>query len=268
MIFYKVLANIIISLSLLLTPFTQIKRDPNKGLAMAYPNQEDLSRLGKDIWFYDWGSRAYDNPNYVPMSWCGEDPNLPLDYSGYLLLFNEPEVETQCNITPQEGIDHYLILKDKYPDARFIVGNTTFWGGWQYWLNFFWDLCNANQACIMPEYWGVHVYISGDPSWVPYVKTELTHLHNKIGGVFWITEFAEIGGDVKTDSALMSLFATTPWIARWAYFTNRSAPDAPWVLDGWKVDLFDWNTGEITDIGKWYIGNSYITMLPIVMKKE
>lgn len=238
-----------------------------KGLAMSFPSQEDLTKLG-DVWYYNWGACPLGATNCVPMSWCGEDPNLPLNYSGYLLLFNEPEVETQCNITPQHGIDDYMFLKMKYPAAKFVVGNSIFWGSWQYWLNFFWDICNANKDCIIPQYWGIHVYISGNTDWIPYIDAQLTRLHKRLGGTFWITEFAEINGNINTDNALVSLFLHTPWIARWAYFTNRSQATDPWVINGWKVDLFDWNTGEPTDIGTWYIHGIYKTALPMINRSK
>ena len=238
-----------------------------KGLAMAYPTyQEDLSRAQVN-WFYDWSSSHYDDPRYVPMSWCGADPELPLSYSGYVLLFNEPELKSQCNITSQQGIDYYKSLQSKYPEAKWVVGNTIFWGSWQYWLNEFWDICHADPACVMPEYWGVHVYLSGDArTFIPFVKGELNKFHNKIGGIFWVTEFSEINGNINTDRSLVKLYEDTPYIARWAYFTNRSAPNDPWYLNGWRVDLFDWDTGEPTAIGNWYIGNMFDLFLSRITK--
>ena len=65
----------------------------SKGLGVAYPQYpEDIARMDID-WWYAWGSNQSTDPKYVPMSWCGENPNLPSDYSGYVLVFNEPEVK-------------------------------------------------------------------------------------------------------------------------------------------------------------------------------
>ncbi len=249
------------------TPATAAQYEPARGLAMAYPQyMEDLDRLNVG-WWYAWSSNQSTDQRYVPMSWCGEDPNLPLDYSSYVLLFNEPEVETQCNITPAYGLLEYKVLQAKYHHARWVVGNTTFWGGWQYWLNFFYDLCSADQQCIMPEYWGVHVYLSGTPEeWTQYVQAELDHLHERTGGTFWITEFAEVNGNVDTDQVLVTLFRNTAYIDRYAYFTNRSDPQAPWYLEGWRVDLFDWATGDLTTLGAWYNAGVISTFyLPAVL---
>lgn len=242
--------------------------EPKKGLAMAYPQfQEDFTAIGENTWYYIWTTCPTGADKCVSMSWCGEDPNLPVDYSNYVLLFNEPENPKQCNITPQQGVDYYTALHIKYPDIKWVVGNSIFWGSWQNWLNSFWNICNATPECKMPEYWGIHIYFKGSPElYIPFVESELTRLHDKIGGIFWVTEFAEISGNTVTDNALVNLFKKTPWIARWAYFTNRSQTTDPWIIDGWKIDLFDWNTGISTDIGNWYMHGLNKIMLPIVIR--
>jgi hypothetical protein len=235
---------------------------PKKGLAMAYPNLEDLQMLDPS-WYYVWGGCPADIQSCVPMSWCGEDPNLALNYSDYILLFNEPEVETQCNISPQTGINRYMILQAKYSNAKWVVGNNIFWGSWQNWLNLFWDICNITPGCKMPDYWGVHVYISGE-AWISYVRSELERLHNKVGGTFWITEFAEITGNINVDNDLVNLFESTLWIDRWAYFTNRAEETEWWYPAEWNVQLIEWGTDSLTPIGMWFVGNIYRTFLPII----
>lgn len=244
---------------------------PQKGLAMSYPNQNDIANLG-NIWYHVWGTCPEKETKCVPMSWCGEDPNLPINYSGYVILFNEPESETQCNITPERGIDYYMILQSKYPHVKWVVGNSIFWGEWKTWLIDFKTICENTKNCISPAIWGVHVYIKCGAGYEyshcrNFIKRELESLHSFIGGIFWVTEFADIGGNIVSDNMILNLFEGIPWITRWAYFTNRSNLTDPWILDGWKVDLFDLNTGEPTDIGNWYIEyNFYKTRLPLLIK--
>ena len=61
-------------------------------------------------------------------------------------------------------------------------------------------------------------------------------------------------------------FKKRPWIERWAYFTNRAKGDEPWYPESWTVQLFDWDTGEPTDIGRWYMGELHNTYMPVVTR--
>lgn len=233
----------------------------NKGIGMAYPvYQEDLDRLG-NMWWYVWGSSHYADPNYVPMSYAGEDPQLSPDYNEYILLFNEPGNRPPygANITPEEGAVFYLQLKSLYPNAKFVVGNVSAWA--LDWLVAFKESCGCN-----PDVWGMHGYVE---AWItPQMLFDLwEEAHNTLGGDFWITEWADTNANVTNDDKIQRWFKSHTWIKRWAYFTNRVKGDEEWYPPYWgNVSLFDWETGEPTAVGKWYIHGFYQTMLPIVTK--
>ena len=146
-----IMSNIIIVLALF---FGMSTFDSRKGVAMAYMHPEDILRTNAG-WYYIWDTCQKDK--CVPMSYQGEDPNLPSDYSDYILLFNEPN--SQTSISPTGAVDMYVYLSSKYPNAKWVVGNTIFWGNWQTWLKDFKDICQAKEDCVVPKYWGVHVYI-------------------------------------------------------------------------------------------------------------
>lgn len=234
-----------------------------KGLAMAYPvYQEDLQRLGDNVWFYDWASNHYNNPNYVPMSYKGEDPNLSFEYSGYILLFNEPngEVPYGYPINVSDGVSIYAGLIQEYPHAKFVVGNVIFWGSWNDWIVDFKNLCQQ-QGISVPNYWGLHVYLDTkgyEDYFTSFTINELTALHDQIGGTFWITEFADIHANILMDDRLIQIFESHNWIDRWAYFTNRISGEAGEPIPpGWTCELFNWSTGNPTLVGSWYIGEEY-----------
>ena len=228
---------------------------------MAYENSGDLAIMNAE-WYYTYS--VCNDPRCVPMSWCGEDPKLTTDYDGFVLLFNEPENPAQCNISPQTGIDRYRTLVEKYPNAKWVVGNSIFWGNWSNWLYQFRDLC-VSDGLQLPYAWGVHIYIRGSSStWIPYIRDAMNRLHDGLGGTFWITEFAEINGNINTDDAMVRYFESEPWIERYAYFTNRAKGDEPWYPVGWNVQLFDWDTGVATQIGNWYANGLHQTFLPMV----
>jgi hypothetical protein len=231
----------------------------DKGIAMAYPPiQESLDGVGAN-WYYTWTS--CNVPNCVPMSWGGEDLNLPLDYSGYILLFNEPDRPEQSNITPENGVAIYKQFKLKYPYAKWVVGNVWY----AQWLYTFRDLCAADPECEVPTIWGLHAYV-GYIEYLPKITKYLEDAHNNLGGIFWITEFAGVFGDIRIDEGLVRFFESHNWIERWAYFTNRAQETETWYPSGWDVQLYDWNTGELTKIGNWYAYRLKEVFLPMVSK--
>lgn len=234
------------------------KGDPAKGIGMPYVFIEDLRRTNSS-WYYNWGSCPNISDGCVPMSWGGADPNLPVDYNNYVMLFNEPDRPDQANITPENALIIYKELKLKYTSAKWVVGNTFY----PNWLYTFKSLCQADEDCIMPEYWGIHAYL-GNIEYLPFMTTQLTVAHNKLGGIFWITEFASVYGDVSTDEGLVRFFKSQSWIERYAIFCNRAQGNEPWYPTGWDVQLFDWDTGEPTKIGRWYSDGLHNAYLPII----
>jgi hypothetical protein len=231
-----------------------------KGIAMPYVFAEDLERTNSS-WYYNWGTCSTIPPGCVPMSWSGTDPNLPTDYSDYILLFNEPDRPDQANLTPETGIIIYKQFKLKYPDAKWVVGNTFY----PEWLYKFRDLCLTDVNCIMPEYWGLHAYM-GNIEYLSSTINRVKSAHNNLGGTFWITEFAAVYGDIKADDGLVKFFESQPWIERWAIFCNRAQGTEPWYPTHWVVRMFDWDTGAPTKIGNWYINGLYDNLLPLVMR--
>ena len=98
-------------------------------------------------------------------------------------------------------------------------------------------LADIPLGVLLPKYWGIHVYISGTADeWMGFVEHQINDLHGHIGGTFWVTEFAEINGNIDTDKALVNFFRHTDYIARWAYFTNRS--EVMPLVSGWMESGF------------------------------
>jgi hypothetical protein len=222
-----------------------------KGIGMPYIYPEDLTRM-KASWYYDWSSSHYDDPRYVPMSRNGDDPNLPLDYAGYILLFNEPNnVEPFGHPIPATSAAFiYAELQKKYHLAKWVVGNVNVVGGWN-WLDVFNQSCKILNTHYVAPIWGIHCYIEG------YILPEcimawMKKLYGYLGGEFWVTEWADTTGSMIYDNILLNYFKANTWITRQAYFTNRAKGDEGWFPRDWKVQLFDWDTGELTNIGKWY----------------
>jgi len=239
--------------------------DPRKGIGMPYsPYPEDLERMGAS-WYYNWSPTIA--PNCVPAFRMGDVPGFPLDYSGYVLLFNEPNNPEPYGhpIPPDEAVVIYMQLYDTYPRVVWVVGNVNIF--YRHWMIDFWRICKETPGCVMPEYLGFHVYIDNDE--------DAAHLHLFLDGMhklefpntkWWITEFADVYGGIYNDALILSEFRKRAWIERWAIFCNRAKGDEPWYPAGWNVQLFDWVSDEPTDIGRWYANDVHNIFMPMVQR--
>ena len=216
--------------------------NPKHGLAVAYYHSEDVANVS---WFYQWGPGNGDS-KCIPMSYSGDNPNLPADYSGWLMVFNEPDNMPPfgSGITPKVAADKYNLLRLSYPNAKLEVGNVTLDG--LHWLIDFKALISSP-----PDAWGMHAYFMQSTL---DAENKLTNAHNVLGGQFWITEWADISGNVASNDTFREWLDKQSWIDRWAYFTNRATRDESWWPKNWKTQL--WNMdGMITNIGTWFLNN-------------
>ena len=181
----------------------------HKGLAPLYVIPEDFERLNIE-WWYNWSASCPTSPpGCVPMSWGGGDPNLSPDYDGYLLFLNEPDRPDQANKTPQEGVTLYKALKAKYPLAKFVVGNSFY----PIWLVDFYNLCKVDNNCIVPDIWGVHMY-NGNRDFLPRNFELYEQYLDQLPGIVWLTEFANVYGDVYADNMMLEWMKSYPKMRR------------------------------------------------------
>jgi hypothetical protein len=214
----------------------------------------DLPSMGVR-WYYNWykssptaASLAGLGIQFVPMSYAGEDPELPADYSGYLLVFNEPDVSGQANLTPSQAADRYLALAAGYPKARLVVGGVSAWlewGGWytcldeqghyiQSWTScFLKEFERRGVPQLKPQYWHAHAYLNEGLAGYGYLTPEraratLEGLHAKTGGTYWVTEYAEVHGDTAVFCDFTGWMKAQTWIARYAPFASRVTGSEAW----------------------------------------
>ncbi len=86
-----------------------------KGLAMGGDMSSAVSMKKLNIsWYYNWAITAFNSSvdegvAHVPMLWGASEENLAgladiTDDSNYILGYNEPDIESQANISPAEGL--------------------------------------------------------------------------------------------------------------------------------------------------------------------
>ncbi len=261
---YKITLIFLIS-ALLLQGHALNHHTRKKGLAPAYLNISDIDLL-EAKWFYVYGMSLslLNDPRYVPMLIEGlPDSALPSDYAGYVLVFSEPDNPGTGghSVDPAVAAQRYAALLVEYPDARFVMGGVI--GDDAEWVDTF--LANSPTP---PERWHTHVYayLAGH---VPQVIEIIESLHDRVGVPIWVTETGSPAADLEALSGMMVWLEATPWIERYAVFTNRIRGDESWWPSHWSVDmaLIDYETGQLTAMGMRYKNlEVYEVFLPLVGK--
>ncbi len=205
------------------------------GLAMAVPAPEDLDLLGVS-WWYDWTPTGG-----VPMLWSGKpsDAILP-DYAGEILVFNEPNLEIQANLSPVEAAARSRVLRERYPQATLIAGGTSIWA-----VDWMRDYLNAGGQADK-----IHIHAYAE-AWIGVDEIEYyLRQYEKFGLPIWVTEFNNLSADVNEFRAMLDLFSQHPQIERIAAYTNRQPhTGALWELP-YLVELTP--GGVLTEKGQAY----------------
>jgi hypothetical protein len=233
------------------------KTDTQKGIAMSLTVREDVDLLEADWWYY-YGNNPNPedllDPRYVPMLQQGAiTANLPTDYDGYVLVFNEPDLQEWAMYSPQEAYDQWLVLRELYPNIVF--GNISHLGMW--WIEEFMVLCDAD----CPELWGIHCYPWND--W-EFCEDFLVTVHNTVGTNMWLTETqATPDGNPALLLDIIKWAGETPWIERYAVFGNRDMSGEVWWPPSWgDVALVD--DDGLTRLGQMYKDEAFKIFIPAV----
>lgn len=226
-----------------------------RGLAQCWGGKEYRDLL-KPAWWYNWGVSSEDlnDPTYVPMLRSGfPNLNLPVSYSDYLLIFNEPNNKEPfgCNMPDyMVGICRYAILTSVYPKAKFIVGGVSAWK-WGWLVNFH-KMARRCQLRL-PTGYSIHGY-ANDYGTTPHMIGWWKAAHDQIKAItsgleFWITETNDMHGNPVVLTAILSsidLFAD-----RVAVYTARQESGAGYAINS-KVEMIDDN--GLTALGRVFTG--------------
>ena len=241
------LLSSIIFLPIVMQPGPLAAREPYYGLAPAMQPASDIDLIGAQ-WYHAWRpSNPYPGiqAEFVPMLWHGlPDESLPADYSGVILVGNEPDNPNQLNISPQEMARRLALTRQHYPRARLLCCGT---------LSYHYDwLAQFMALGVLPDAWQVHAYIEG-PFAASDIIAQLDAFHRLTGGPAWITEYGSLNGDVAQFAQLTTWMEQQTWIERIAPYTNRQPHQGQWWEIDARVELVA-PDGTLTDLGSWYTG--------------
>ncbi len=261
------------------TPAKSVKR----GIAYDVASPDDLQALSLGVsWWYNWGShpnsavptdyRTRYNMDYYPMLWNGSfstssivsylksNPTIK-----YLLVLNEPSVQGQAYLTPQQAAQLWPNYEAVAAQTGVkIVGPQITWGNMPnysdpvVWMDAFYSAYESAHSGRKPQidYLGFHWYDYG-------LAGQLDRL-TKYGKPFWVTEFAnwhsqkdgaQIDTLAKQENQMTSMVATCEDrsdVFRYAWFTGRVSPDP-------HFDSLLGAPGHLSTLGNWYIGLPFTT---------
>lgn len=152
-----------------------------------------IQNMGES-WYYTWGMEPFEQYNgkgeFVPMIWGNSETGMEwlknAKENGYdtVLGFNEPDLETQANVTVVEAVEQ----QKKFTDAGLRIGApvTAGWASSSEWLQEYMSAA-GEQVDFIP----VHLYL-GYPGkeMVKTVLHEIQNTYEKYQKPIWITEIS------------------------------------------------------------------------------
>lgn len=193
-------------------------------------------------WGYNWGqssSGLASSFNYVPLLW-GTSSTFTNGWSAaaeaaissgstHLMSFNEPDLSSQSNISPEDAATAYMTYMQPFAGKAKLGSPAVTNGGGATgldWLNAFLTACSECTIDFVPIHW----YSGSDQA--AYFKEQVANATAVAGGKpVWVTEFGCTDGADSDISAFLE--EVMPWmdeqsyVERYSYFM---------VADGYLVD--------------------------------
>ncbi|KAH8167038.1 hypothetical protein CIB48_g1253 [Xylaria polymorpha] len=151
--------------------------------------QEFLTLGGQISWAYNWGSTTADLPEgvtYYPMLWSpapdhsnGWDAAAKAAISkgaDALLSFNEPDIASQANMSPQDAANGHIQWMNPYAGQARIgtpaISSSENANQGIDWLKQFFSACNGQCNCFLAHLDAVHEACDNKPVWVTEFAAE------------------------------------------------------------------------------------------------
>ncbi|WP_333701197.1 glycosyl hydrolase [Sphingobium yanoikuyae] len=165
-----------------------------KGIAIgknAIQASEKISKL-RVGWYYTWGSQSIlgVKASFVPMVW-GRKSGIDF-YSCSLLLFNEPDSDTQSSIDVSEAVEKSVSFRKMAKT----IGSPATVNSLNSWMSEY--IAAAERRSIKIDFIAIHWY--GGPSPAQFLK-KVDATYARYRRPIWITEFAVADWAAKSGKA-------------------------------------------------------------------
>ena len=188
----------------------------------------------KVTWAYNWGQTSAglsSSFEYTPMLWGTSSEFTSTWESAWksavssgtktFLSFNEPDLDTQSNLSPAAAATGYMTymqpIKTANPSVRLgSPGVTNGANG----MGIDW-LVNFQSACSSCDIDFVSIHWYESATNIQYFKDHVTEAHTRTGKNVWVTEFGATGSDAQIQSFLEEVLPwmdSQDWIERYGYF--------------------------------------------------
>jgi hypothetical protein len=221
-------------------------------------------------WWYNWANQSPGGDasiEFVPMLWGGGSLNGAIPASSrYLLGFNEPNFNTQSNLTAQQAAADWPMVEARAAGIPIVSPGVNFCGSaskasqctdptvtdpYTYLKDFF----AACPGCEVDSI-AVHWYNCDLPSLRAYLEGNLDaggtlQGFTQFGKPIWVTEFScdsshSVADQMAYMQAAVPYLESNPDVARYAWFSAKDIPNAELA----NAD------GSLTDLGKTYVSLS------------
>jgi len=259
--------------------------EPEKGISLAYPNCEDLDTLNAG-WYVNFSNTPSANcplndQRFVPMVYnadaaTGQSLATAIDQakaSGWLLGFGEPNLPWNGNTSPlagaiawrtieiaalPAGIKLVAPIPSQHDPGYFDpLGYTWIWKMVDEYQNLYGEKPHFDAI-------GWNYYDSSPQEFNNFFNARRQEALNRGYNVpFWVLEYAGAcwnsdnpypTGNYEIMTQITPYFRNTPWIARYAWFTNRIRGTESWGEHHQSCSLLNPDTGVRTALGTLYAG--------------
>ena len=208
---------------------------PKRGLAYNDPNLlgRFLSTGSRIGWTYNWGQLddSKTGLEFVPTLW-GTTKGFPATWAGNaqkgldagskcLFSFNEPDLDSQSNMSPQDAAKAHIELMGPFQGKARIgtpsITNSGAAGQGTRWLQAWFDACAGNCPA---DFVNIHIYGFDTATFLRY----LLDVYQQFNKPVWISEFGFGGSEEEIDNQLGYIIdqlennATYSFVERYAYF--------------------------------------------------
>ncbi|WNG19463.1 glycosyl hydrolase [Cystobacter fuscus] len=262
-------------------PQPVVTKSAKRGIAFDFAAPEDLAAVAPGVsWWYNWSGRPHANVpadyrsrygmDFIPMLWNGNFDAAKTESFlkahpeiQYLLLLNEPNLNDQARMTPQDAAKLWPRYESVAANTGVkLVGPAMSWGTLEgysdpvVWLDAFYAAYRGANGNRDPriDYIAFHWYDYGLGGQLDRLK--------KYGKPFWVTEFAnchsqkdgaQIDSVAKQKAQMADMVAVCESRAdvfRYAWFTGR------WTNDPCFASLLG-APGTLTELGAHYLSLPY-----------
>lgn len=228
-----------------------------RGVCYNDPNLTNLFSSSAVTFAYDWdqvpGGTILSSLEYIPMLWNSADSrtsswntNAAAGLSAgatHLLGFNEPDLDTQANMTVADAISTWQTYMDPFAAQATLVSPAVTNGASPMGLAWLSDFITNCSGCTINAI-ALHWYDSATN--IDYFKNYISGAYQQFNMPIWLTEFGASGSDDEVNTFLQTVL---PWldeqdyIVRYAYF---------WAADG---SLVSSDGTSLSEYGSTYVNN-------------